>query len=136
MILRIYAHKSKPDVKLHLSKAAGQNLFTGYGPDYLAINAERYGHNLVVTPTQIFEDWRDLEFEQLTEAHFEFLLTLTPEIILLGSGTKLRFPAPVLTRSLIQANIGLEVMDSPAACRTYNILMAEGRSVVAAVLLK
>ena len=75
-----------------------------------------------------------VKFELLQESHFTQLAALGAEIILLGTGARLRFPHPSLTRSLIEARIGLEVMDNGAACRTYNILAGEGRKVVAAIL--
>jgi len=121
-------------MKLHLTKAPGKNLFTGYGAGYVAVNGVRYETSLIVAPQQVLEDWRGIGFEQLDARHFEFLLALQPEIVLLGTGAALRFPAPALSRCLVQERIGLEVMDSAAACRTYNILMAEGRNVVAAIL--
>jgi len=122
-------------MKLHLTKAPGQNLFTGYGADYVAVNGVRYKTSLIVTPQQVLEDWRGVGFEQLDTGHFEFLLALQPEIVLLGTGAAQRFPAPMLSRCLAQARTGLEVMDSAAACRTYNILNAESRNVVAVILL-
>lgn len=122
-------------MKLHLADAAGLNLFTGHGENYVEINRQRYESSLIVLPGKIIEDWKIAGFEHLTATHFEFLASLEPEIVLLGTGTRLRFPAPILTRSLITAQIGLEVMDTAAACRTYNILATEGRKVVAALLL-
>lgn len=122
-------------MKLHLADAAGLNLFTGYGENYVEINRRRYENSLIVLPGKIVKDWEIASFEHLAAAHFEFLANLEPEIVLLGTGVKLRFPAPALTRSLVAAQIGLEVMDTAAACRTYNILAAEGRKVAAALLL-
>jgi uncharacterized protein len=89
----------------------------------------------VVLPDSLIEPWDIAGFDALSRAHFEYLLSLQPEIVLLGTGTQLRFPAPALSRPLLAARIGLEVMDTRAACRTYNILMAEGRKVAAALLL-
>ena len=122
-------------MKLHLADAAGLNLFTGYGENYVEINQQRHENSLIVLPGMIVKDWNIASFEHLTTMHFEFLVDLKPEIVLLGTGVKLRFPAPALTRALITAQIGLEVMDTAAACRTYNILAAEGRKVAAALLL-
>lgn len=121
-------------MKLYLSVAAGQNLFTGYGEGYVLVNQQRYEQSLVVLPDQVITEWEAGQFEQLTGAHFEFLAELNPEIVLLGTGKSLRFPHPALTTSLARLQIGLEVMDTFAACRTYNILMGEGRRVAAAVL--
>lgn len=122
-------------MKLHVTRAPGENLFTGYGADYVSINAQRYQHAIVVTPGRAVEAWDVTGFETLTPAHFEALLKLEPEIVILGTGATLRFPHPALTRSLAAAAIGFEAMDTKAACRTYNILMAEGRQVVAAILV-
>jgi uncharacterized protein len=121
-------------LKLHLTDISGSNAFTGYGEGYVLVNRQRYEHNLVVLPDRIVTDWQPAGFDQLTAADFTRLAELAPEIVLLGTGTRLRFPRPELTRALYEARIGLEVMDIQAACRTYNILAAEERKVVAALL--
>jgi uncharacterized protein len=121
-------------LKLHLSNISGINVFTGYGEGYVMLNRQRYAQNLAVLPDRIVTDWRPAGFDQLTAADFTVLAGLAPEIVLLGTGTRLRFPRPELTRALTEARIGLEVMDLQAACRTYNILAAEERKVVAALL--
>jgi uncharacterized protein len=79
--------------------------------------------------------WEAPRFEDLTAAHFERLVALAPEVVIFGSGDRIRFPHPQLLRALIERRIGHETMDTPAACRTYNVLVSEGRSVVAALLL-
>jgi len=122
-------------VKLQLDSPTGQNVFTGYGSGYVQVNGQRYERSLVVTPDRIIEDWPASNLGHLAASHFEFLLALKPEIVLLGTGAVLRFPSPALSRCLTAARIGLEVMDTNAACRTYNILAAEGRTVAAAILL-
>ena len=122
-------------MKLQLDGPTGQNLFTGYGSGYVKVNGQRYERSLVVTPKRIIEDWPASRFEHLSTSHFEFLLALNPEIVLLGTGAMLRFPSPALSRCLTAARIGLEVMDTNAACRTYNILMAESRRVLAALIV-
>ncbi len=123
-------------MKFHLAQPEGLNLFTGYGNDYVNINGQRYAApSLIVTPDEIIEDWRVGNFAQLNENHFQALLALKPEIALLGTGTTLRFPHPRLSACLTNAGIGLEVMDTGAACRTYNILVAEGRHVVMGLLI-
>ena len=121
-------------MKLHLTDISGSNAFTGYGEGYVLVNRQRYEHNLVVLPDRIVTDWQPAGFDQLTAADFTRLAELAPEIVLLGTGTRLRFPRPELTRALYEARIGLEVMDIQAACRTYNILAAEERKVIAALL--
>ena len=80
-------------------------------------------------------DWNVASFDELSEAHFAYFLDLKPDVLLLGTGARQRFPHPRLYRALTNAGIGLECMNTPAACRTYNILVAEDRKVVAAILI-
>lgn len=120
---------------LHLQTNSTQRLFTGHGPDYVAVNGQRYAQALVVMAGAVRADWPATDFVSLTVAHFDYFLELLPEVILLGTGAQQRFPHPELFRSLIERGIAIEFMDTPAACRTYNILVAEDRKVVAAILL-
>ncbi|MBI5659931.1 MAG: Mth938-like domain-containing protein [Nitrosomonadales bacterium] len=122
-------------MKLHFEAHAARNIFTAHGAGYVAVGGERYEHPVVVTAEQVFTDWRPQEFDALIEVHFAYFLPLQPEVLLLGTGATLRFPHPGLYRALIAARIGVEFMNTPAACRTYNILLGEGRKVVAAILL-
>jgi uncharacterized protein len=124
-------------MKLHLNSDARQMMFTGYGSDHVVINGHRHESSLLITSQGIeVAPWAGLGFEALTPAHFEWVARRELDILLLGTGTRLRFPHPSLTRSLVEARIGLEVMDIGALCRTYNYLIAEGRSVGAAVLIE
>ena len=123
-----------PPLKLHLTNISGVNLFTGYGEGYVMVNRERHERNLVVLRDQLVTGWEPAGFDDLTAEHFALLVELKPEIVLLGTGARLRFPRPELTLALIEARIGLEVMDIRAACRTYNFLAAEERRVAAALL--
>jgi uncharacterized protein len=125
----------EPCLKLHLSGSAGQNMFTGYGDGYVIVNQARYEQNLIVLPDRIIEQWEVSSFDQLATENFDFLLSLQPEMVLFGTGKTLRFPHPRLTRSLVESGVGIEVMDTNAACRTFNILTAEERRVAAALLL-
>jgi uncharacterized protein len=122
-------------MKFHPTQAAGQNLFTGYGNDYVAINHQRFEFPVVVSPEQPVSRWTASSVDTLTSAHLEEVLQFKPEIVILGTGERLRFPKPELTRALTGVGVGFEAMDTKAACRTYNILMAEGRQVVAAILI-
>ena len=122
-------------MKLHLTQQAGQNLFTAYGAGYVMVNQQRFETSLIVLPDKLINDWPPRSLDDLTEAHFTYLATLDAEIVLLGTGSVLRFPHPRLSNPLTQARIGFEVMDTFAAARTYNILMGEGRRVAAALLL-
>ena len=121
-------------MKLHIPNTADLNLFTAYGDDYIAVNQEKYSTNLILMPESIIPDWTSAKLDSLTEADMQKLLELGTEIILLGTGNRLRFPPGALLRPFAAAGIGLDIMDLQAACRTYNILAAEGRKVAAALL--
>jgi uncharacterized protein len=122
-------------MKLHLDRAAARYLFTGYGPDHVEVNGQRHQRGLIVLPDEIIPDWCE-HLAGLSAAHFEVLLMRAPEIILLGTGRRQVFPKPAQYAGPIRAGIGIEVMDSQAACRTYNILAAEGRRVAAALIIE
>ncbi len=122
-------------MKLHASTLTGSNYFTGYGEGYVLVNQERFEGSLVVMPDRIWTEWGAKGFEELSEADFAALVPLERDVVLLGTGSRLRFPPRQLTRPLAAARIGLEVMDIRAACRTYNLLVEEGRKVAAALLL-
>ncbi len=122
-------------MKLQASNLTGSNFVTGYGEGYVLVNQQRYEGSLVVMPERIWTQWGAGGFEALSEADFAALVPLERDVILLGTGPALRFPPRQLTRPLLAARIGLEVMDLRAACRTYNILVEEGRKVAAALLL-
>ena len=110
-------------MKLHASGASGVNTITGYGEGYVMVNGARRSSSVVVMPDRT-EDWPVTRFADRD---------LQAEIVLLGTGPRQRFPHPRLTAALANAGVGLEVMDVQAACRTYNILVAEERKVAAAL---
>ena len=99
------------------------------------VNGERFDRSLVVLAEEVRVDWAVAGFDGLEEMHFAYFLALKPDVLLLGTGATQRFPHPRLYRVLTDAGIGVECMDTPAACRTYNILVAEDRKVVAAILI-
>ena len=121
-------------MKLHLANLGGTKLFTAHGADHVVVSGERFTGSIVVMAKEVRSDWTATRFEELSEAHFNYFLALEPEVLLLGTGARQRFPHPRLFRALTDARIALECMDTPAACRTYNILVAEDRKVVAAIL--
>ncbi len=121
-------------MKFHLATTSG-NIVTGIGPGWVRIGAIEYRESLVLTPEAVGTGWASSGFDGLAEADFAHLLSYKPEVVLFGTGSAIRFPHPRLTRALTEARIGLEAMDTPAACRTFNILAAEGRGVVAALLV-
>ncbi|OHX13959.1 Mth938-like domain-containing protein [Chromobacterium sphagni] len=120
-------------MKMHQSLGQGKNLFTGYGAGHVLINAQRHDGNLIVSSDQLAA-WSAPDFASLAAEHFETLLAYRPEVVLFGSGASQRFVHPRLYAALTQAGIGVECMDTQAACRTFNILLAEDRRVVAALL--
>lgn len=122
------------EMKLHLTQADGKQLITGYSQDWISINNLVYPQSLVVLPDALLLDWAVSDFDSLSEGNFECLLAYQPEVVLLGTGSIHRFIRPHLIQQLTAANIPVECMTTDAACRTYNILMAEGRKVAAALI--
>ena len=113
----------------------GVNAITRYDVDNLRVNADLHTTSVLVPWVGAPRDWTASRVEELTAAHFEALLEFDPEVVIFGSGPTLKFVSPQLYRNLIARRIGVETMDSGAACRTYTVLANEGRRVVAAILL-
>jgi uncharacterized protein len=127
--------KWRHPVALHLNTNTSQNLFTGHGKGYVSINGRQFQQPVVVMAGQVRTDWPATDFANLDATHFEYFLELKPDVLLFGTGARQQFAHPNLYKKLIEARIGIEFMDTPAACRTYNILVAEDRHVIAAVLI-
>ncbi|MGH8857823.1 MAG: Mth938-like domain-containing protein, partial [Polaromonas sp.] len=112
----------------------------GYGPGWVGLGhngvAEKIERSIVIGSRGEKFDWHCTRFEQLTAEHFTLLAKTQPELVIFGSGTRLRFPPPAFLRALMELRIGIETMDTLAACRTYNILAGEGRQVIAALLIE
>jgi uncharacterized protein len=119
-------------LKLHAQAPSDLNTVTGYGPDHIDVNRVRYTGALVLTAEGPVQAWEAGRLDQLQAGHFATILAKEPELVLIGTGPSQRFLPPTITLPLAQARVGFEVMDSAAACRTFNILVAEGRRVVAA----
>ncbi|MET0382518.1 MAG: MTH938/NDUFAF3 family protein [Burkholderiaceae bacterium] len=113
----------------------GVNSITHYDVDTLRVNARLRTASTLVPWVGEPQPWNVAGLEQLAPEHFEALLGLDPEVVIFGSGPRLRFVPPALYRCLIEQRVGIETMDSGAACRTYNVLANEGRRVVAAILM-
>ena len=122
-------------MKFHLQTPAA-NVIAALGADWIRIGETEYRHNLIVTPDAVATGWAPAGFGALTEGDFGGLLEFAPEIVLLGTGPTQRLPHPRLLRALSEARVGVEAMDTRAACRTFNILIAEDRRVVAALVLE
>ena len=122
-------------MQIHLETGGAANLIRLYEPGRIVIREESYRRSLIVLPDRLITDWPPQRYADLAAEHLQVLATLNCEVLLLGTGRQLRFPPPSELAPLAAAGIGLEVMDTGAACRTYNILMAEGRQVGAALLM-
>ena len=122
-------------MKIEREQAEGRNMFTGYGEGYVEVNRARHSASLVVSADRLVTDWPVQAVAGIGADHLAAIVELKPEIVLLGTGRAFTFPEPRLLAPLHNAGIGVEVMDTPAACRTYNILQGEGRNVVAALVL-
>lgn len=123
-------------MKLHSTDTTGLLAITAYDAGSIAVNGRPLTKSFVLTPRRLIEDWPPTSIGNLTEADLGAVAELGCPIVLLGTGARQRFPAHALLRPLIARRMGVEVMDSYAACRTYNILMAEGRDVAAALIIE
>jgi uncharacterized protein len=123
-------------MKLHADRLEGPNAIARHGGGGVLVNGVEYRHSVIVPWRGDVLAWPVQHFEALAEAHFEALVESAPELVIFGSGGKLRFVHPGLLRPLIDRGIGVETMDTAAACRTYNVLLGEGRAVVTALLFE
>lgn len=123
-------------MKLSLDNNEQQFRIDAYTVDSVRVRGQDYGGSLIVTPEKLIPDWRPAPVKELLLEDMEQVITLSLEVLLLGTGRTLQFPPPTLMAGLAARGIGLEVMDTAAACRTYNILAAEGRQVGAALIIR
>lgn len=123
-------------MKFELDRADGVNLVSRHDARSVRIGAADYGTSILLPWAGAVQVWPPGRFDDLQVLHFELARALQPELVIFGSGRRLRFPAPRLLRDLIEHGIGVETMDTAAACRTFNVLAAEGRRVLAALLLE
>ena len=121
-------------MKLHAAQTGSLNTVTGYGAGYVEINAVRHQGPVLLRPEGDILPWAPPADGKLMPSHLEGQLAQAPEIVIFGTGPTQRLPGPETLVAFNRAGMGLEAMDTAAACRTYNILMAEGRRVVAALL--
>ena len=122
-------------MKLQPDKSDAQ-VISGYGPGWVGVNGEKIAHSVIVSSRGERIEWPAARFEDLGPEHFAQLAQLDCEVVIFGSGSRIRFPRPAWLQPLIARRIGIETMDTAAACRTYNILAQEGRSVAVALLLE
>lgn len=109
---------------------------TGHGPGWVSVNGERIAHSVIIASTGERVEWSCTGFDALGPAHFAQLASFDVEVVIFGSGQRLRFVPPAWLQDLMQRRIGMETMDTAAACRTYNILAGEGRRVLAALIVE
>lgn len=132
----IQQHHSANAVKLDLESGGNRrNQIRSYGPGHIVVGNVTYVHSLLLTPDDLIDTWPPQTFEDLLPVHFEAIAALEPELVLVGTGKRLRFPQAGILAPLSSRNIGVEIMDTGAACRSYNFLAGEGRRLAAALLM-
>ena len=122
-------------MKLSEEYTTGTYIIRSYADNKVEVNNESYEQSLVISNNRLITDWGIEAIDQLTHAHWQALIERKPEVILMGTGAKLVFPHPSTYAPAIEQGIGVEFMDSGAACRTYNILLSEDRFVIAGIIL-
>lgn len=121
-------------MKLNQEIGSG-NRIRSYEPGRVQINDDIFSHSVIVAPDRLIADWPPQTLAELKEQDLQLILEFEPEVVILGTGSAQQFPARAILQHILKAGIGIEVMESGAACRTYNVLMAEDRRVVAALFL-
>jgi len=132
-------------MKISLDDSGDAYLIQGYAPGEIRVlrpACDAFGEglavchaSLIVSAARLITDWAPQHFDELATSHFEVLKEIDPEVLLIGTGPRLRLPSPPLLAPLVRLRAGFEVMDTPAACRTYNLLVGEGRRVAAALII-
>ena len=122
-------------MKLHHTSTQQYKTITAYDETGVEINAKRFTHSLLVLPEVAPAVWPVASFDALSLEHFAQIDATKPDVVILGTGKRQRFVHPKLITALTSRRVGVESMDNQAACRTYNILMAEGRKVALALIL-
>ena len=110
-------------------------VITAYDDNSVSINGKSFTQSLVVASTRLNENWNIADIKLLSSSHIEEILSFQPELVIIGTGNRLFFPEIEIYSGIIKHGIGVDFMDTGAACRTYNILMSEGRDVVAGLIL-
>jgi len=123
-------------MQFNLDRPPTLHVVRAHGPGLLRIGDRSFSRSLIVTAATLIENWRPLRIEDLQASDLDPILALQPEVLLVGSGTRQQFPARATLAALYSARVGFEIMDTGAACRTYNVLVAEGRNVAAALIVE
>lgn len=123
-------------MKLHLNDSGGNYRISSYGPGYVAVNEQRLTRSFIVTPARLVTDWGPRSIVELDAEALSVVCDLAPAIALLGTGERQTFPDVALLEPLFRRHIGVEIMSTAAACRTFNILTGEGREVAAMLIVE
>lgn len=123
-------------MKLNLELTGGINIVRGYSSAGIRINDRLYAGSVIVTASKVLDHWPPRNLDELTQAHLQHAIVLEPEVLLIGTGRAQKFPSRELLRSLHASRTGFEIMDTGAACRTYNVLVGERRNVAAALIVE
>ena len=123
-------------MKIALESAGGVNVIDSYAPGRIRIRGQQFTTSIIVLPHQLLPDWTPRHVDELRAAHLSPILEKRPELLILGTGDTQVFPDPGIFPKLMELRIGFEVMDNAAACRTYNIVLAEGRPAALALIIK
>ncbi|HKH19705.1 MAG TPA: Mth938-like domain-containing protein [Gammaproteobacteria bacterium] len=113
----------------------GRYVIRGYDQNRVVVNDRSFMRSVIVAPEHLNPDWEPQSLAELKASHFEPVVALQPEVVLLGTGLRLQFPAQAIIAFLQQRAIAIEVMNTAAACRTFNLLVSQGRAVVGALLV-
>lgn len=122
-------------MKLQPDRADGFNLIQAHQPGEFIVNGQAWQESILVPSTGAVQRWAPTAVTELLAEHAELIAAQSPELVILGTGARLRFASPAVLQPLMKRRIGVETMDTAAACRTYNVLVSEGRRVVAALML-
>jgi uncharacterized protein len=122
-------------MRFSLDVSDNVNSIRAYRNGCITVNDQEVRRSMIVMPDRLITDWRPQSLDQIMAEDFGIFQELQPEIILLGTGERHRFPDPRLLQPILRRGLGLEVMTTVAACRTYNIVVAEGRRVAAALII-
>lgn len=123
-------------MQITLDPIHGKFYIKSYTPGQIQINEQVFQHSVILSPTELIENWPPQTSAELSVEHLETILALKPTVVILGTGSKLQFPKENILDVFTKLHIGIEVMDTNAACRTYNVLMSEARNVVAGLLIR
>ncbi|QLH43213.1 MAG: Mth938-like domain-containing protein [Coxiellaceae bacterium] len=123
-------------MQINQDNANGKYQIQSYEPGKLLINQVVYTHSVIISPTELVTDWPPQTLAELRSEHLAWIAEQRPEVFLLGTGAQLTFPSHALLAPVINQQIGTEIMTTTAACRTFQVLIAEKRHVIAALLIK